>query len=99
MQLLPVRLGPFYVAHSIRSVETRSLPPLTRSYPRHFTFYVAHPIRSIPVIPINQRHAAFRNSPLQKLQQTIFGDVMANEGGQKGQSSLFEQEQQRRLDI
>jgi len=27
--------------------ETRSLPALTRSYPRHFTFYVAHPIRSI----------------------------------------------------
>jgi len=47
MQLLPVRLGPFYVAHSIRSIETRSLPALTRSYPCHFTFYVAHPIRSI----------------------------------------------------
>jgi hypothetical protein len=28
-------------------VETRSLPTLTRSYPRRFTFYVAHPIRSI----------------------------------------------------
>src|SRR6266496_6823466 len=27
--------------------ETRSLPALTRSYPRHFTFHVAHPIRSI----------------------------------------------------
>jgi hypothetical protein len=27
--------------------ETHSLPALTRSYPRHFTFYVAHPIRSI----------------------------------------------------
>ena len=27
--------------------ETRSLPALSRSYPRHFTFYVAHPIRSI----------------------------------------------------
>src|SRR6202022_3286922 len=27
--------------------ETRSLPALTRSYPRHFTFCVAHPIRSI----------------------------------------------------
>jgi hypothetical protein len=27
--------------------ETRSLPALTHSYPRHFTFYVAHPIRSI----------------------------------------------------
>jgi len=28
-------------------IETRSLPALTHSYPRHFTFYVAHPIRSI----------------------------------------------------
>jgi hypothetical protein len=27
--------------------ETRSLPTLTRSYPRHFTFYVARPTRSI----------------------------------------------------
>jgi hypothetical protein len=27
--------------------ETCSLPALSRSYPRHFTFYVAHPIRSI----------------------------------------------------
>src|SRR2546430_10845432 len=27
--------------------ETRSLPALTRSYPRHFTFYVARPARSI----------------------------------------------------
>jgi len=27
--------------------ETRSLPALTRSYPRHFTFYVARPTRSI----------------------------------------------------
>jgi hypothetical protein len=27
--------------------ETRSLPALTCSYPRHFTFYVAHPTRSI----------------------------------------------------
>jgi hypothetical protein len=30
-------------------------------------------------IPITQRHPAFRNNPLQKLQQTISGDVMANE--------------------
>jgi hypothetical protein len=36
-----------HVAHPIRSIETHSLPALTRSYPRHFTFYVAHPIRSI----------------------------------------------------
>src|SRR3954454_21948167 len=28
-------------------METRSLPALTHSYPRRFTFYVAHPIRSI----------------------------------------------------
>src|SRR4030095_12964485 len=28
--------------------ETRSLPTLTRSYPRHFTFYLANSIRSIP---------------------------------------------------
>jgi len=28
--------------------ETRSLPALSRSYPRHFTFYVAHPVRYIP---------------------------------------------------
>src|SRR6266446_10805258 len=27
--------------------ETRSLPALSRSYPRHFTFHVAHPVRSI----------------------------------------------------
>ena len=27
--------------------ETRSLPTLTRSYPRHLTFYVARPTRSI----------------------------------------------------
>src|SRR5204863_6357375 len=30
----------------LRQFETRSLPALSRSYPRHFTFYVAHPIRS-----------------------------------------------------
>ncbi len=29
-------------------IETRSLPRLTRSYPRRFTFYVAFPKRSIP---------------------------------------------------
>jgi hypothetical protein len=32
---------------SISAFETRSLPALTRSYPRRFTFYVAHPNRSI----------------------------------------------------
>ena len=31
----------------ISDFETRSLPALSRSYPRHFAFYVAHPIRSI----------------------------------------------------
>jgi len=29
------------------SIETRSLPTLTRSYPRRFTFYVADPFSSI----------------------------------------------------
>src|SRR6478752_1860459 len=38
----------FYVADPISSIETRSLPTLTRSYPRRFTFYVADPISSIP---------------------------------------------------
>src|SRR5207248_1263567 len=28
-------------------IETRSLPALARSYPRHFTFYVTDPISSI----------------------------------------------------
>jgi hypothetical protein len=32
---------------SARSVETRSLPTLTRSCPRRFTFYVAEPVSSI----------------------------------------------------
>jgi hypothetical protein len=50
-----------------------------RPLPRGFTGHVAHPIHSIPVFLSTQRHPAFRNSPLQKLQQTIFGDVMANE--------------------
>ena len=31
----------------ISDFETRSLPALPRSYPRHFAFYVAHPVRSI----------------------------------------------------
>jgi hypothetical protein len=43
----PVGL-PIYVARlPVGSIETRSLPTLTRSYPRRFTFYVAHPIRSV----------------------------------------------------
>jgi hypothetical protein len=37
----------FYVADPVSSIETRLLPTLTRSYPRHFTFYVARPTRSI----------------------------------------------------
>jgi len=32
-------------------IETRSLPALARSYPRHFTFYVADPISSIASRP------------------------------------------------
>jgi hypothetical protein len=32
---------------SFSAFETRSLPALTRSYPRRFTFYVTHPDRSI----------------------------------------------------
>jgi hypothetical protein len=33
------------------AIETRSLPALARSYPRHFTFYVANPISSIASRP------------------------------------------------
>ena len=36
-----------HVAHPIRSIETRSLPTLTRSSPCRFTFYVADPRGSI----------------------------------------------------
>jgi hypothetical protein len=36
-----------HVARPGRSIETRSLPTLTRCSPRSFTFYVAPPIRSI----------------------------------------------------
>src|SRR6266516_5737184 len=32
--------------------ETRLLPTLTRSYPRHFTFYVAEPLSSIRMSPL-----------------------------------------------
>jgi hypothetical protein len=32
---------------SASNIETRSLPTLTRSYPRRFTFYVADPASSI----------------------------------------------------
>ncbi len=37
----------------ISDFETRSLPALPRSYPRHFAFYVAHLIRSIPRFSIS----------------------------------------------
>jgi hypothetical protein len=37
----------FFQLVSFSAFETRSLPALTHSYPRHFTFYVAHPNRSI----------------------------------------------------
>ena len=36
-QIAQARLG------GLRRFETRSLPALSRSYPRHFTFHVAHP--------------------------------------------------------
>jgi hypothetical protein len=42
-----LELQQFVVLNSSSAFETRSLPTLTRSYPRRFTFYVAHPIRSI----------------------------------------------------
>jgi hypothetical protein len=41
------RAGELDAVETTTYFETRSLPALTRSYPRHFTFYVAHPIRSI----------------------------------------------------
>ena len=37
----------FYVADPYSSIETRSVPALTRFYPRHFTFHVADPISSV----------------------------------------------------
>src|SRR6266550_8880126 len=36
-----------HVAHPGRSIETHSLPTLTRCFPRSFTFYVADPVSSI----------------------------------------------------
>jgi hypothetical protein len=45
--LLPSQSGSCRIAHPISSIETRSLPTLTRSYPCRFTFYVADPISSI----------------------------------------------------
>ncbi len=44
---MPVRLGPFYVAHPIRSIETRSRPRLLAATRHGFTFYVADPVSSI----------------------------------------------------
>src|SRR5438874_2798624 len=40
-------LFPYTTLFRSKLFETRSLPALTRSYPRHFTFYVARPTRSI----------------------------------------------------
>jgi hypothetical protein len=58
---VPVQSGPILRAHqrageldavdATTYFETRSLPALTRSYPRHFTFYVAHPIAPFDVMP------------------------------------------------
>jgi hypothetical protein len=40
--------SPFSISvFQLSAFETRSLPALTRSYPRRFAFYVALPIRSI----------------------------------------------------
>src|SRR6266508_972914 len=47
---------------SLSSIETRSLPALTRSYPRHFTFYVAHPIRSIETRSLPTLPRCYRRS-------------------------------------
>jgi len=44
---LGIGLIPLMSAFQFSAFETRSLPALSRSYPRHFTFYVAHRIRSI----------------------------------------------------
>ena len=41
------RIVPPFPVSGIR-FETRSLPTLTRSYPRRFAFYVANPVGSIP---------------------------------------------------
>jgi len=50
-----------------RSIETRSLPTLTRSYPRHFTFYVADPISSIRAVTTGSgTEASFAASVLAK---------------------------------
>ena len=37
----------FVASRPVMAIETRSLPTLTRSYPRRFTFYVADPLSSI----------------------------------------------------
>src|SRR5438045_28587 len=47
-----------HVAHPTRSIETRSLPTLTRSYPRSLTFYVADPVSSVVSRLLPQRSTA-----------------------------------------
>jgi len=37
----------------LSAFETRSLPTLTRSYPRRFAFYVARPARSIQLFSVS----------------------------------------------
>jgi hypothetical protein len=39
--------------HCSAAFETRSLPTLTRSYPRRFAFYVARPARSIQLFSVS----------------------------------------------
>ena len=41
------RQGASVLVRVMGLIETRSLPTLTRSYPRRFTFYVAEPVSSI----------------------------------------------------
>jgi hypothetical protein len=62
---------------SVSAFETRSLPVLTRSYPRRFTFYVAHPIRSI------QRFSLF--VCLGPWEQIFYGEFE----GQRSAADLF----------
>jgi len=48
-------LAPTHVSASHQDqqgFETRLLPTLTRSYPRHFTFYVAEPLSSTCMSPL-----------------------------------------------
>src|SRR5207237_4066309 len=48
--VIPAHLSNVSAARQdLQRFETRLLPALTRSYPRHFTFYVAEPLSSIRV--------------------------------------------------